>query len=107
MFKRWTLFILLILLLAGCAGQSGGTYVWIDVPLNPTLLFEVAPVDIEGNEDSVPSRATACHSHFAAGSQGGQRSTGPCLFSLLFQTKPQCIPMLSYHTSTCFSAVAT
>ena len=53
MFKRWVTLLLFMLLLVGCSGRSGGgTYVWIDAPLNPTTLSEVRPITIEGHASS-------------------------------------------------------
>lgn len=53
MFKRWVALLLFLLLLVGCSsGSGGGTFVWIDAPLNPTTLSEVHPITIEGHASS-------------------------------------------------------
>jgi len=45
---------LIILLLASCTGSapSGETYVWLDVPVDRSVLPEVQPVKIEGHATS-------------------------------------------------------
>jgi hypothetical protein len=50
--KLRALVLICLLLLIGCSGTPGGTYAWIDVPLNPTVLAEVQTITIEGHASS-------------------------------------------------------
>jgi hypothetical protein len=41
-----------LLLLISCSSTPGGTYAWIDVPVNPTSLSDIQPITIKGHASS-------------------------------------------------------
>ncbi|MBN2045251.1 MAG: hypothetical protein JW757_09545 [Anaerolineales bacterium] len=52
MSRYWAAPVILMLLLVGCSGTSGGTYVWIGVPVKPTTLTNENLVTIEAHATS-------------------------------------------------------
>lgn len=50
--KLRALLLFCLLFLSGCSGTPGGTYIWIDVPLNPTYLDDIQTIKVEGHASS-------------------------------------------------------